>query len=58
MSHVGSQFKKKENKKNNFQQSQYLLNASRANCVMKAVLIFGFCSVKQMKVFDPPWMGH
>ena len=30
----------------------------RAKLPMEPMLILGFCSVKRMKVFDPPWMGH
>ena len=30
----------------------------RAKWPMEAVLIYDFCSVKRMRVFDSPWMGH
>ena len=37
---------------------QTKLNFLQAKCPMEPVLIFNFCSVKRMKVFDSPWTGH
>ena len=34
------------------------LNPLRARWPMEPVLISSFCSVKQVRVFDSPWMGH
>ena len=34
------------------------LNPLRAQWPMEPALISGFCSVKQMRVFDSPWTGH
>ena len=34
------------------------LNPLRTKWPMEPVLISVFCSVKWMRVFDSPWMGH
>ena len=34
------------------------LNPLRALWPMELALISGFCSVKRMRGFDSPWMGH
>ena len=34
------------------------LNPLRARWPMEPALISGFCSVKRMRVFNSPWMGH
>ena len=34
------------------------LNPLRARWPTEPALVTGFCSVKQMRVFDSPWTGH
>ena len=34
------------------------VNPLQVSWLIEPALIFGFCSVKWMRVFDSPWMGH
>ena len=37
---------------------KYKLNPLQAKWPMEPVLISGFCSSKQMRVFESPWIGE